>query len=147
MIKEVKTNNKYLFSYISSKTKPRETIPDLKKKDGGTTEGDQEKADELNKFFGSVFTEERDESFPECEKVTDNMLSHISVTVEEVRLVLKSLKSNKSPGPDCIHPRILKELADVLAVPLKLLFDKNHGTRKDSKKVENCRSEADLQER
>ena len=37
---------------------------------------------------------------------------------------LRTLNINKSPGPDGIHPRILKELADVLSLPLKLLFDK-----------------------
>ena len=37
---------------------------------------------------------------------------------------LKTLKINKSPGPDELHPRILKELANEISYPLKLLFDK-----------------------
>ena len=36
---------------------------------------------------------------------------------------LKSLQVSKSPGPDCIHPKILKECAEELAYPFKLLFD------------------------
>ena len=39
-------------------------------------------------------------------------------------LLLKSLNTSKSPGPDGLHPRILKELSDVIALPLKLLLDK-----------------------
>ena len=37
---------------------------------------------------------------------------------------LNSLKIFKSPGPDGIHPRLLKECAKELALPFKLLFDK-----------------------
>ena len=35
---------------------------------------------------------------------------------------LKNLKTNKSPGPDGIHPRLLKELSDTLTMPLTLIF-------------------------
>ena len=37
---------------------------------------------------------------------------------------LKQLNASKSAGPDNMHPRLLKELAEVIALPLKLLFDK-----------------------
>ena len=36
---------------------------------------------------------------------------------------LKSLKVNKSPGPDGIHPRFLVECAEEIAYPFKILFD------------------------
>ena len=38
---------------------------------------------------------------------------------------LHNLKPNKSPGPDEIHPRLLKELARELAHPMTLLFYKS----------------------
>ena len=38
--------------------------------------------------------------------------------------VLNSLKTCKSPGPDTIHPRLLKELVRELAPPLRMLFQK-----------------------
>ena len=37
---------------------------------------------------------------------------------------LNNLNASKSPGPDKVHPRILKELALELSHPLTLLFDK-----------------------
>ena len=38
---------------------------------------------------------------------------------------LKSLNINKSPGPDGIHPRLLKELADILSTPLTTFFNRS----------------------
>jgi hypothetical protein len=29
----------------------------------------------------------------------------------------------KSPGPDKIHPRILIEIVDTIAIPLKIIFE------------------------
>ena len=46
------------------------------------------------------------------------------MTEPDIEKALKSLKTCKSPGPDGIHPRILKELSVELSNPLKKLFDK-----------------------
>ena len=128
--KDAKTNPKSLFRYISAKTKPRETIPDLKKKDGGYTSGDKQKAEVLNSFFGSVFTKENNGDLPECNYPVDHTLSHVDITEADISKVLSTLNPGKSPGPDCIHPRVLRELAYELSTPLKILFDKtmSHGT-------------------
>ena len=37
--------------------------------------------------------------------------------------LLQKLKADKSPGTDEIHPRLLKECAESLAKPFKMLFD------------------------
>ena len=37
---------------------------------------------------------------------------------------MKKLNVNKSCSPDAVHPRILKELADLIAVPIKSLSNK-----------------------
>ena len=56
--------------------------------------------------------------------MTENNLNEISVSEQQIKNALESLKVGKSPGPDGVHPRVLKELAVQLAQPLKLLFDK-----------------------
>ena len=53
------------------------------------------------------------------------LLTDIHITRVDMLKRLKTLKINKSPGPDELHPRILRELANEISYPLKLLFDKN----------------------
>ena len=38
---------------------------------------------------------------------------------------LNDLKMDKSPGPDGLHPRVLREAREVLCIPLSILFNKS----------------------
>ena len=40
----------------------------------------------------------------------------MKITEDGIAKILKKLKTDKSPGPDKIHPRILKEIADAIAI-------------------------------
>ena len=50
-------------------------------------------------------------------------MTEIRFTAEMVKDKLKVLKPSKASGPDNIHPRILKECADELSVPLSEIFN------------------------
>ena len=50
-----KDNPKLLYQYLASQSKPKETIPNLRKPDGTLTETDSDKANVLNSFFASIF--------------------------------------------------------------------------------------------
>ena len=52
-------------------------------------------------------------------------MTDIDIPEEEVRERLEILNVSKSPGPDRVHPRIMKELAGPLSVPLKTIFQKS----------------------
>ena len=47
----------------------------------------------------------------------------LSITEEQVKKILQKLKISKSPGPDGLHPRFLRELAPQLSKPLTLIFN------------------------
>ena len=62
-------------------------------------------------------------SVPEVVKVeVKNQLWDLDFTLDDVLKILSGLQSNKSPGPDKIHPCVLRECAASLALPLYLLF-------------------------
>ena len=54
---------------------------------------------------------------------TDSKLLEIHISVDKVMKKLQKLKIGKSPGPDGIHPRVLKELSAVISLPLTILFN------------------------
>ena len=84
---------------------------------------DFEKAEVFNKFFGSVLTKEDMHSIPDVVNAgVKNQLRDLDFTKDDVLKILSGLRSNKSPGPDKIHPCVLRECAASLALPIYLLF-------------------------
>ena len=121
---QVKSNPKAFYKYVSSKTKPKESVSNLCKGDGLLTDNDSEKAELLNNFFSSVFTSEDSSDSQEFIKDINVQICNLSVSPDQMEKALNNLNISKSPGPDKLHPRILKELSGELAYPLALLFNK-----------------------
>ena len=53
----------------------------------------------------------------------DEKLLTMEISEETVRKKLEALKANKAPGPDAVHPRILKEFSRELAPGLSRIFE------------------------
>ena len=83
-----------------------------------------EKANTLNKYFASVFTEEPLGNLPSVDRPTNSM-NDLHISAEAIEKKLRQLNPNKSAGPDRIHPRILKETAREISLPLEILFSKS----------------------
>jgi hypothetical protein len=80
-------------------------------------------AEILAKYFSSVFTEEPEGDIPNQKPI--NIKENMPELIRNEEMVLKqlnSLKIDKSPGPDELHPRSLKELAKSLTKPLCIIF-------------------------
>ena len=129
---------KKFWQFDNRKTKNKVSIPDLvidddvtdphigddtKQTKHKTTNGDKEKADVLNKYFSTVFTVEDTLYEKVIPNKTDSKLLEIHISVDKVMKKLQKLKIGKSPGPDGIHPRVLKELTAVISLPLTILFN------------------------
>lgn len=121
--REDKRNPKAFYSYAKGKMKTREGIADLIDSCRSKASSDRPKAEILNSFFCSVFTEENMKSVLECKRRQCNTnLCSVNHTKESVLKKMKQLNPSKSPGPDGLHPCFLKELAEELAKPLAQLF-------------------------
>ena len=121
---DIKTNPKSFWKYVRSKTKVKAGISDLEKGDGSYAHTDSEKAEVLNEFFSSVFTREDLKDIPEPRsRNKEDILEDILITDEDVLKKLQKLNPTKSPGPDGLHPRVLKEAANEISQPLATIFN------------------------
>ena len=126
--KNAKANPKAFWKYTQSKLKTKSTIPDIinpgTEDDPKFTKNDNEKAEVFLNYFSSVFTQETDTNDmpPFEERDYTSTLDDIIITEDLVLKKLKKIKTNKSPGPDSIHPRVLHDIADSISIPLTILF-------------------------
>ena len=119
-----KSNPKVFWKYVQSKTSTKAKIGELFRDEEKTlkTTTDKEKADVLSDYFSSTFITETLGATPNVDRKDVPRLGRPMFTKERIREIIKKLKRNKSPGPDELHPRIIKELMEELLEPLSIIF-------------------------
>lgn len=121
LARNFKENPKLLHKYIRNRTKVKDKVEALKNVNGDLCYKNKEKADILGKQFHSVFVKENLENIPSV-TMSRSRISDLIIDEEEVRNRLGKLKDSKAIGPDEIHPKVLKECAGELSVPVAKLF-------------------------
>ena len=121
-------------------------IGDLETPSNGLTGNDKDKTEILTNFFSSVFTQENMENMPTVTMSKSNGgLESYEIGVEDVRKKLSILNPNKSPGSDNLHPRILREMKNVLDKPLTMLYQETLTTGMIPDDWETCKSHSSIQ--
>ena len=125
--KELKQNPKAFWRYSNSRLKTKSGIDCLRDEQGYLSKDDHMKAIILNKLFSTVFTEEALTTIPRFELRAPHpaLVQDLEITEDMVKSKLNNLKATGSPGPDQIHPRVLREPAEQVAGPLTILFKKS----------------------
>ena len=120
---EIKGNPKAFWSYVKNKAATKSGIGDLVDNDNNVVTNEDDKANVLNKYFGSVFTEEDLSSIPEPDNLSfDTPLTKIEINEDNILKHLTKLNTSKSAGPDGIHSKVLFETRHQIITPLCIIY-------------------------
>ena len=122
-----KTNPKPFWAHVRGRLKTKEGIAPLLQDPNDKSSmkfTDEEKANILQTQFSSVYTHEPKGEAPRMQPRTTITIDKILVLEKMVSEEIEKTNVNKSCGPDDIHPRMLKELVEFIALPISILLNK-----------------------
>ncbi|XP_065639658.1 uncharacterized protein LOC136072380 [Hydra vulgaris] len=122
---ESKKNPKQVYAYINSKLKAKDHIRAISIENNEISTDSQVIANQLNRFFNSVFINESLTNMPTCENITEKICPTLLFNEKDIKKRLLNLNVHKSPGINRIHPMFLSKCADSLARPLCMIFNQS----------------------
>ena len=128
ILKSFKNQPKKFYGYMRNLQTVKDQVTVLKKPDGMTTTSDQEVADLFAEYFQEVYTVEDLSNIPTVPERDCTWNDTICFSKELVYDKQQMLKTDKSPGPDGLHPMLLKECAASIAGPLSQIFQLSYDT-------------------
>ncbi|XP_022777603.1 uncharacterized protein LOC111319037 [Stylophora pistillata] len=115
---------KLFWNYVQSRRKGSYDLIAIKLDNGNLLTNEGDIAESMNENFSYAFTAENLENFPSFDQVIkDKDLSLLHCSPNDVSKILSELKPRKSPGPNSIHPMILRKCAGLLASSLSDVFN------------------------
>jgi ribonuclease P/MRP protein subunit RPP40 len=128
--RNIKNDPKSFYAYVRGKAKTKDKVGPLKNSIGELVTNDDEMCNVLNKYFGTVFTDEDiTKGLPEVDHVfrsdQGGVLTDIEIDSELVIKKLGKLKANKAPGVDGLVSNLFLETAVNMGQPLCLIFRKS----------------------
>ena len=123
-------NGRKFRNYIKTRTRLKPKVGPLVTREGKMVTESIEMANELNNYFGSVFTRENVTQVPKKHVETNRTMQEVIITEEKIVEKIIKLRVDAAPGPDNITPRFLKETVDIVKIPLKIIFRKSLSQQK-----------------
>ncbi|KAK4815141.1 hypothetical protein QYF61_017582 [Mycteria americana] len=123
----VSDNKKGIFKYVNSKRRSKNIGP-IFVEDGHLTNRNEEKAEAFNAFFASVFNNTDRPWASHSLELEDHDCGNSDFPFADTEIVrdqLYQLNVHKPMGPDGIHHRVLKELVDVMAGHLSIIYQRS----------------------
>ena len=118
------TAPKLFHSYLRERKVGCPAVGPLRASDGSLVHENSQMSNEFVSAFSAVFVS-TDPAEPHPHEVFDGRMMDIDVTYDAVLSVISSLSETSSPGPDGIHPALLKNCAEAVALPLTLVIRKS----------------------
>ena len=109
------------WSFIKSKKQDNSGVAPLRGNDGLIYSDSNNKVDIINTQFKSAYTQE-ESSLPDLGQSSTPLMPDISISFKGVHKLLSELKIHKAVGPDSISPRLLREVADIIAPALTRIY-------------------------
>jgi len=132
LAENVKKDSKSFYKYVRSRQKRRDRVGPIKNDKGVLIMEDEQTAEELNRYFGTVFSKEHELNIPEARKMfhgeEEQRLRTVTFTKEKVTEELEKLRTDKSPGTDAMHPKFLKEVREELGGILSNIMEQSMKT-------------------
>ena len=117
--------SKKFWTHVKSKSKSTR-IPETVRYGNRFRNNSSDQADLFNEYFYEQFSEESDYNVDIT--FQNDFFSNLIFSRDNVFWLLKKINSNKAPGPDGIHGKVLKNCAQSLAYPLSILFNLSFST-------------------
>ncbi|GAB0184704.1 mitochondrial enolase superfamily member 1 [Grus japonensis] len=124
----VRDNKKRFYKYINNRKRAKGNLHPSLDVEGNMATKDEEKAEVLNGFFASAFNRPAAPRafIPLSWKTgTEDRINPPMIREEAVHDLLCHLDTHKSMGPDGIHLRELRELAEELSKPLSIIYQQS----------------------
>ena len=116
-----------MYAYFRSKQKVQDKVGPLEGSDANIITEGFLKAENLNKYFRSVFTREDTSILPvletKFEERESDYLGQLIVTPTMVAMKIRDMKDNKSPGVHGIPPKLLLGIVEQISIPLLAVFN------------------------